>query len=73
MYCNIHELNDEEVEPFIISFRNFKEGYQGLKPYKGFDSTVMETIPKVLKQVIDDLLDPTQPFQHNEESEYTTF
>lgn len=73
MYCQIHNLPDDRVESCIISFRSFAAGYMGLKPVKGFSSSVFETMPHVLDQIISDMLDPTQPFQHNEKSVYTTF
>jgi len=73
MYCSIHQLPDDKVEPYIVSFRNFKAGFQGLKLVGGEPLLVLDSMPQVLNQIIGDMLDPTQPFQHKEESEYTTF
>ena len=74
MYCMIHDLADENVESFIVSFRNFKAGYQGLKlGKKEVSSSIVETMPEILDKIVSDMLDPTQPFQHDEESKYTTF
>ena len=70
----IHDLADENVESFIVSFRNFKAGYQGLKlGKKEVSSSIVETMPEILDKIVSDMLDPTQPFQHDEESKYTTF
>lgn len=70
MYCRNHRMPDHLVQPCIFSTRNFTEGYMPLTELE--PGTLEESFTEFLTQLIRDILDPTQPFQHRSESKYVT-
>jgi ATP-dependent helicase/nuclease subunit B len=71
IYAANHNLEDDQVEAYIFSMKNFTEGYL---PLKQKDHTqVLESLPEVLSVIVGEIMDRSLRFEHREDTKYATF
>ncbi len=70
-FCQKTQTDPEKVEASIVSFRNQGKGYLYLneKSSKGSFNAAFEAC---LNQIVEEMVDPSQPFRHRAESKYVT-
>jgi len=70
-YAKINHVQASQIQSCIFSFRNMSEGYIPLV-VDSEDEKFVGDFEEMLNNIVSEMLDPAEPFQHKIDSEYIT-
>ncbi|MBT3648857.1 MAG: PD-(D/E)XK nuclease family protein [Flavobacteriales bacterium] len=72
LYCQRHNLDESQVGGYVYSFKNRKAGYISLTVKSMGSDSLLDSFAQRLDSLVSEMLDPSTPFTHHEDSKYLT-